>query len=106
MKETFHKSAYRTPISNQQVEEEWRQKGFTFGVFQDSAGQEWNDFVHDTDEFVVVARGELEIIVGDESATCSAGDLVWIPKNVRHSLKTISQGGSTWLYGYGDGNGK
>lgn len=106
MNETFHKSAYSTPVNNQQVEKEWCQKGFSFGVFRDPPGQEWNDFVHDTDEYVVVAEGRLEIRVGEESATCAPGDLVWIPRHVRHSLKTISEDGSTWLYGYGDGNGR
>ncbi len=106
MTDTFQKSAYSTPVNSEQVEREWRANGFTFGMFRDPPGQEWNDFVHDTDEYVVVAEGELQIRVGEEMATCTAGDLVWIPRHVLHSLKTISDHGSIWLYGYGDGDGK
>jgi len=101
MTETFTPKAYPAPVSHSAVEREWRERGFSFGVFRDPPGQEWNDFVHRTDEFVIVAEGELRIDVGAESATCGPGDMVWIPRNVRHSLKTLSPGGSVWLYGYG-----
>lgn len=103
MRDAFETSAYPRPVDHAAIEREWQKKGFSFGVFRDPPGQEWNDFVHDTDEYVVVAEGELVISVGDETATCGPGDLVWIPKHVPHSLKTISLDGSVWLYGYGEG---
>ncbi|MGI9401978.1 MAG: cupin domain-containing protein [Rhizobiaceae bacterium] len=105
MTETFQKSVYPAPVDHNHVRDDWRSRGFSFGVFRDPPGQEWNDFVHDTNEYVVVAEGELVISVGDEWSRCSAGDQVWIPKGVRHSLKTLSGDGSVWLYGYGDGHG-
>jgi len=101
MTKTFTPNAYSAPVSHSAVEEEWRARGFSFGVFRDPPGQEWNDFVHRTDEYVIVAEGELRFDVGGESATCGPGDLVWIPRRARHSLKTLSPEGSVWLYGYG-----
>ena len=41
---------------------------FSFGVFNDPPGQIWADFTHDTDEFVVVAEGRVEIDVAGETA--------------------------------------
>ncbi len=103
MTETFVRSAYSRPVSHSQVADEWEARGFSFGVFRDPPGQEWNDFVHANDEYVVVASGTLTIRVGSEVADCAEGDMVWIPRGVPHSLKTTSAGGSVWLYGYGDG---
>ena len=97
----FKKAALPTPVDFSSVEEDWRHEGFSFGIFRDPPGQEWNDFSHQTDEYVLVAEGQLRIEVGNESAVCNPGDLVCIPRQVLHSLKTLSAGGSVWLYGYG-----
>ncbi|NKB50777.1 MAG: cupin domain-containing protein [Rhizobiaceae bacterium] len=98
---TFEKAAFSAPIDQNEVKELWRQEGFDFGIFRDPPGQEWNDFVHGTDEYVLVAQGNLTISVGIESADCQPGDLVRIPRGISHSLKTTSPSGSVWFYGYG-----
>lgn len=99
MSAVFHKAAYGLPVSQGDVIADF--PGFSFGVFRDPAGQVWADFTHDTDEFVVVAEGEVEIEVAGEVAHCSAGDLVRIPAGAVHSLRTSMSGGSVWYYGYG-----
>jgi quercetin dioxygenase-like cupin family protein len=101
MTTVFTKSARRVPVDFASVEDDWRSEGFSFGVFRDPPGQEWNDFTHPSDEYVLVAEGQLKIDVGKQSEICEAGDLVRIPRRVRHSLKTLSPDGSVWLYGYG-----
>ncbi|MEH6833051.1 MULTISPECIES: cupin domain-containing protein [Falsihalocynthiibacter] len=101
MSATFEKAAFALPVESGDVKTRWQAEGFTFGIFQDGAAQEWNDFVHDTDEYVLVAQGTLTIGVGDEVAQCVAGDLVRIPRGAVHSLKTTSINGSIWYYGYG-----
>jgi quercetin dioxygenase-like cupin family protein len=106
MTSIFEKGAHSIPVDLKAVEVGWREEGFSFGVFRDPPGQEWNDFVHHTDEYVLVAKGKLQISVGQESAECGPGDLVRIPREVSHSLKTISDGGSVWLYGYGNWDDK
>lgn len=101
MTDTFQKGAHTTPVDFDQIRREWAQEGFSFGIFEDPPGQEWNGFVHATDEYVLVAAGRLEIHVGAERAVAKPGDLVRIPKGVTHSLRTLSPEGSVWLYGYG-----
>lgn len=101
MSETFVRGAYPLPIDHARVEADWRAEGFSFGVFRDPPGQEWNGFVHATDEYVLVAEGRLLIQVAEEQATAEPGDLVRIPEGAVHSLKTLSDSGSVWLYGYG-----
>ncbi len=104
MRPTFEPGAFPLPVDRGAVEAAWRSEGFSFGVFRDPPGQAWNDFVHGTDEYVLVAEGRLEVQVGRERSLVGPGDLVSIPKGVNHSLKTLSAEGSVWLYGYGHWN--
>lgn len=99
MSKVFQKGAYAPPVSDSAVAADF--PDFSFGVFRDPAGQVWADFIHDTDEFVVVAEGEVEIEVAGEVAQCCPGDLVKIPAGASHSLRTSMNGGSVWYYGYG-----
>lgn len=98
--ELFQKSYYQAPVDETQVRKHWAEEGYSFGVFTDPPGQEWNDFVHATDEYVAVAEGQVRISVGSESFVADPGDLVFIPRGANHSLKTLSAAGSRWLYGY------
>jgi quercetin dioxygenase-like cupin family protein len=38
------------------------------------------------DEFIYVAEGELEVMIGDQKLTAGAGDLLKMPKNVPHGI--------------------
>ena len=95
----FRKARYPLPVDPAAVRAD--HPGFTFGTFNDPPGRAWENFVHDTDEFVVVAEGEIAIEVAGETQTCGPGDLVLIPAGARHSLRTSPAAGSRWHYGYG-----
>ncbi len=43
------------------IERDWRARGFSCELWTDGPGQEWNDFVHGTDELLLVVEGELEL---------------------------------------------
>ena len=91
---------FSVPVSADTVADDWRARGYSFGRFVDPPGQEWNDFVHDVNELVMVEVGQLCMTVGDQSFVVDEGDEVYIPKGAVHSLKNISKGVSQWLYGY------
>jgi cupin 2 domain-containing protein len=99
MSGTFTEGAYAVPVSEEAVKAD--HPGFTFGTFRDPPGQVWANFVHDRDEFVVVAEGHIEIEVAGERSPCGPGDLVRIPAGARHTLRTSPASGSVWFYGYG-----
>ncbi len=103
MRSAFQRNAYPVPVSQSAVAADF--PGFSIGVFTDPPGQVWADFVHDTDEFVVVVEGGIEIEVAGEVSRCGAGDLVRIPAGAVHTLRTSPAGGSTWFYGYGQFGG-
>jgi len=95
----FQSNAYDVPVSPDAIRADF--PDFTFDTYIDPPGQVWADFVHDTDEFVVVATGHVEIEIGLERSLCKPGDLARIPAGVRHTLRTTKEAGSVWHYGYG-----
>jgi len=101
MTKTVTRGRYKAPVLADEVRDHWRSEGFSFARFIDPPGQEWNDFVHSTDEYVTVEDGRLEITVGSESFIAGPGDLIFIPRGVSHSLKNVSGRVTKWLYGYG-----
>ena len=50
-------------MNQEQIRKNWESRGYSFGVFKDPPGQVWADFVHRTDELVVLAEGEIENIL-------------------------------------------
>ena len=42
------------------IKQDWNSRGYSFGVFRDPLGLVQADFVHRTDELVVLAEGEIE----------------------------------------------
>ena len=50
-----------TTIIPELIKQNWHSRGYSFGVFRDPPGQVWANFVHKTDEIVVLAEGEIEV---------------------------------------------
>ena len=49
------------------IKRDWHSRGYSFGVFRDPSGQVRADFVHRTDELVVLAEGEIEVEIEGKS---------------------------------------
>ena len=67
-------------VDKLKLKNDWKQRGYSFGVFRDPPGQVLADFVHKTDELVVLAEGEIEIEIEDISGahySKDSGKLVW-----------------------------
>ena len=54
-------------MNQERLKIDWKYRGYCFGVFKDPPGQVWVDFVHKTDELVVLAEGEIEIEIEGNS---------------------------------------
>ena len=48
-------------MDSDQIKQDWNLRGYSFGIFCDPPGQVWADFVHQTDELLVIAEGEIEV---------------------------------------------
>lgn len=88
------------PVSGAAVRADWSARGFTCETFVDPPGREWNDFVHDTDELVTVIEGRLRVLINGNTHEIEAGDEIFIPKGIRHSVHNVHRGSTRWLFGY------
>jgi quercetin dioxygenase-like cupin family protein len=87
-------------VDRKRIEDDWRVRGFSCGLWEDPPGQEWLDFVHDTDELVLVLEGDLELEMTGHRQQCSVGKEILIPAKEVHSVRNIGSTVSRWLYGY------
>ena len=88
------------PITPQAVAEAWAKDGFDRALWIDPPGQAWLDFVHPTDERVVVQQGRLEFDVEGGRAVLEAGDEVFIPAGKGYSVWNRGDTIARWFYGY------
>ena len=83
-----------------EVIRDWKARGYDCRPFVDPPGQEWNNFVHQTNELVTVAEGRLEMTVASQHFVIEPGDEVFIPKGVVHSVKNSNNVTARWFFGY------
>lgn len=82
------------------IEEDWRARGYSCAMWVDPPGQQWEDFVHGTDEVVVVVEGKMEFEVEGEIYRPQIGEELFIPAGAVHSARNIGMIIGRWLYGY------
>ena len=85
------------------VSEVWARDGFGCDLWVDPPGQRWLDFVHQSDERVVVKEGRVEFEVEGARAMLGPGDEVFIPAGSRHSVWNRGSSTARWYYGYRHG---
>ena len=68
-----------TTVIPDQIKKDWHSRGYSCGVFRDPPGQVWADFVHQTDELVVLAEGEIEVEIEGKAERFQIGEMVLIP---------------------------
>ena len=87
-------------MHQEKIRENWESRGYSFGVFKDSPGQVWADFVHRTDELVVLAGGNIEIEIEGKSQKPQIGEEIFIPANSIHTVRNIGKTNNVWYFGY------
>lgn len=91
---------FRVPIDHGAVARDWIERGYSCEAFVDPPGQEWRNFVHDTNELVTVVDGALEVEMMGAQLALEPGDELFIPRGVSHTVRNIHPGATRWLYGY------
>ena len=82
------------------VAKDWAARGFSCDLWGDPPGQRWEDFVHRTDELVIVLEGELEFEINGEVSHPEIGEEIYIPAGAVHSVRNVGKSTARWLYGY------
>jgi len=87
-------------IDQEQIARDWAARGFSCGLWTDPPGQRWENFIHATDELVLVLEGELEVEIEGATRRPGAGEELFIAAGACHSVRNIGEVTARWLYGY------
>jgi uncharacterized protein YdcH (DUF465 family)/quercetin dioxygenase-like cupin family protein len=98
--ELFARGKFGRPVRPGTVARDWTARGFSCESFTDAPGQQWCDFVHDSNELVTVVAGQLEVTMAGATWVLAPGDELYIPGGVMHSVRNIDAASTQWLYGY------
>jgi len=87
-------------VDIKEVSINWANRGFSCDTWVDAPGQIWEDFVHTTDEVVIVLEGRMEFEVEGTIYHPKIGEELFIPAKSKHSVRNIGAITAHWLYGY------
>lgn len=83
------------------VRRDWQQRGYSCGLWVDPPGQCWENYMHDTDELVMIIEGEVEFEIDGSHHRPAPGQELFIPAGALHSVRNRGATQARWLYGYG-----
>ncbi len=89
-----------TAMDKEQTARDWNTRGFSCDIWTDPAGQIWADFVHDTDELVMLIDGEIELRFSGEVLRPKVGEEILVPAGEAHTVINVGSGRNHWFYGY------
>lgn len=88
------------PIDDAAIRHDWARRGFSCGIWTDPPGQVWADYVHDTDELVMLIEGEIEVSFLGQTLRPAVGQEVFIPARAPHTVANVGRTVNRWYYGY------
>lgn len=84
-----------------ELEKNWIERGFSFGVGTIKAGDAVDEAFHDDkDELVLMESGEYEFTIGNETFRHNGNVEVRIPAGSIHSIKNLGRKDSKIYFGY------
>lgn len=84
----------------EKIAQEWELRGYTCGVWEDSPGSCWEDFIHDTDELFMLLKGKVELQIAGKKLHPKKDEVIHIPAKTIHSVRNIGKTKACYLYGY------
>jgi quercetin dioxygenase-like cupin family protein len=87
-------------MDNAVIKREWAARGYSCGIWTDPPGRTWQDYVHDSDELLMLIDGEIEVRMNGKVLRPSTGEEIFIPANVTHTVINIGAVTNHWFYGY------
>jgi uncharacterized cupin superfamily protein len=87
-------------LDQEEVKKHWAARGFSCDLWVDAPARVWKDFVHDTDELVMLVEGEEEFEMSGQKHRLRIGDEFLVPAGSYHTARNVGTTTSKWLYGY------
>ena len=90
MEDNLTRGKFIDPVDRAFVAENWAGRGYSCQMFVDPPGQQWNDFVHRTNELVTVVEGRLAMIVEGVRSEMGPGNVLkGLVKKIDRSVEFI-----------------
>ncbi|MFO7974884.1 MAG: cupin domain-containing protein [Candidatus Hydrogenedentota bacterium] len=90
----------REPVVNEtRVDSDWYDRGFTCDRRSDPPGQTWSDYIHDSDELIMVVEGNIDVDMKGQTFHLKPGHELLVPASVPHTIRNIGSSNATWLKG-------
>src|SRR2546428_12467097 len=80
-------------VDREKVAKDWKARGFSCDLKVDPPGQVWEDYVHSTDELLMLMEGKLELHMQGKTLRPAVGEEVLIPAHTSHTVRNT--GGPT-----------
>jgi len=84
----------------EKLKQDWLDRGFSFGIWEDPPQQVWENFTHDVDELLMLAEGSIEVSMQGKRIRPHVGEEILIPAGVSHTVRNIGHENNRWYYGY------
>lgn len=82
------------------VKRAWAKRGFGCDIWVDPPGKVWKDYVHETDELVLLQEGEAAFVFDGQTYHPKVGEEFLIPAKTKHTVTNIGKIRNRWFYGY------
>src|SRR2546428_10899928 len=76
-------------VDREKVAKEWQARGFSCDLWVDPPGQAWEDYLHATDELLMLMEGKLELEMQGKTIRPAIGEEVLIPANPSHTVPNV-----------------
>ncbi len=87
-------------MDREKIEKDWRSRGYSCEVWTDPPGKVWEDYVHETDELLMLIEGEIILEMEGQTFRPKPGEEFYIPAGTLHTVKNTGKTQNRWLYGY------
>ncbi len=87
-------------MDQNKIETNWKGRGFSFASWADPPGHCWEDYVHETDELLMLVEGKIEVEMQGKKIHPKLGEEIFIPARVVHCVRNIGKTENRWFYGY------
>lgn len=87
-------------LNIESIRDDCYRRGYSCDKWIDLPGQLWPNFVHETDELVLLLEGEIELQFNGKTICPAIGEEVFIPAGVNHTVINMGETKNCWLYGY------
>ncbi len=86
-------------MTDNEIEREWRERGFGCAVRMGEPGEVWHDLLYDADALFMVIEGTMELDIAGLARQPEAGEEIMIPAETVHVVRVVGDAPARWMHG-------